>query len=185
MSRIFGTLALVSAVTLLMFVSGTSSGNQSARNTLPDVLRLFPGYRVLSLQERDSDTRSYWLQKYPKANSSIVHADFDGDGSPDYALLLKNDTRGITQLVILLCPAVTSCKKVYSLDLSTTAAIVYLRPIPVGSKVAPTGGIDTDKTNAGVKLRATGIELNYFEKAAVVLHWNQQLKRIEQIETED
>ena len=184
MSGIFKTLVLGS-ITLLLFVSGTSFGSQSATNSLAGVLKLFPGYHVLSLQERDSDARSYLLQKYPKANPSIVHADFDGDGTPDYALLLKNDTRGITQLVILLCPAVTSCKKVYGLDLSTTAAIVYLRPIPVGSKVAPTGGIDTDKTNAGVKLRATGIELNYFEKAAVVLYWNQQLKRIEQIETED
>jgi hypothetical protein len=36
-----------------------------------------------------------------------------------------------------------------------------------------------------VKLRSTGIQVNYFEKGKVVLHWNTKRKKIEEFQTGD
>jgi hypothetical protein len=41
------------------------------------------------LKELDSDARAFFLQHFPKASPSVVHADFDGDGQLDYALLFS------------------------------------------------------------------------------------------------
>ena len=90
------------------------------------ILKQFPGYHLLTLQERDPYLKGFLARHFPKANPSVVHADFDGDGHEDYALLLKNDKLGQTMLVVVLCLADGQCKKVYELDEATYAAIVYL-----------------------------------------------------------
>ena len=36
-----------------------------------------------------------------------------------------------------------------------------------------------------VKLHYTGIQVTYFEKGKVVLHWNQKLQKIEEVQTGD
>jgi hypothetical protein len=107
------------------------------------VLKLFPGYHVLTLQERDPNLKAYVVQQFPKANPSVVHADFDGDGQRDYALLLKNDELGKTILVVALCPADGQCKSVYNLDVSADSSSVYILPVPVESRVSQTDAIPT------------------------------------------
>ena len=147
-------------------------------------LKLFPGYHVLTLQERDPSLKAYIAQHFPKANPSVVHADFDGDGQQDYALLLKNDKLGKTILVVVLCPAEGQCKSVYNLDVSADSSSVYLRPVPVGSHVSQTDAIPTSDHSPG-KLKLAGIRLRYYEQAEVVLYWNSKLKKIEEVQTGD
>jgi len=59
--------------------------------SLGSVLNNFLGYHILKLTEMDGDASAFFLQHFPKGNPSVVHADFDGDGHLDYALLLRND----------------------------------------------------------------------------------------------
>lgn len=183
MSRKLKTLVVVWVLALLAFAAGTSSSAETPKNNLADVLKLFPGYHVVTLKECDPDMRTFLSQNYPKANPTVVHADFDRDGSPDYALLLKNDATRVTKFVILLCPAAAACKRVYELDESQMSGIVYLRPIAAGATASPTD--DDDAASRPVKLIAAAVELNYFEKASVVLYWNRAHKKIEEIQTSD
>jgi hypothetical protein len=147
------------------------------------VLKLFPGYHVLTLQERDPDVKAFLGQHFPKSNPSVVRADFNGDGNPDYALLLKDDKTGAAKLVVLLCSADGQCKSVYDVDGTTYASVTYLRPVSTGSKVSQTEAVPGN--TPPVKLRSTGIQVNYFEKGKVVLHWNPKRQKIEEVQTGD
>jgi len=160
----------------------TAQDQDSDINT---VLKLFPGYHVLTLEERDAETRSYILNHFAKANPSVIHVDIAGDGQLDFALLLRQDKSKTAKLVILLCSEDVSCKKVYDLDLTGYAEITYLRPVPVGSGVVQTDAIDTKDYPRPVRLAATGIEVTYLGKAKVVCYWNKKLKKVVEVQTED
>src|SRR5271165_5364153 len=100
MRRLCGFVLLL--VTTLVWCVALS-GSEGNSNDLDRILNRFPGYHVLTLLERDSDARTFILAHFPKQNPSVVHADFDGDGHPDYAILLKDKKSGTAKLVILLC----------------------------------------------------------------------------------
>lgn len=147
------------------------------------VLKQFSGYHLLTLEERNPDLKAFLDQHFPKSNPSVVRADFNGDGNPDYALLLKDDKTGAAKLVVLLCSADGQCKSVYDVDETTYASVVYLRPVSTGSKVSQTEAVPGN--TPPVKLRSTGIQVNYFEKGKVVLHWNAKRQKIEEAQTGD
>ena len=175
--------------TLLLFVTviGCALGRveHGPATDVPEMLKQFPGYHVVTRAERSADASAYLLRHYSRTNPSVVRADFDGDGHPDYALLLKHDGSPNAKFVVLLCSDAAQCRTVYELDVTASIAEMYLTPVPQESRVSPTGAIDRSDDSAGVKLQGVGIQLNYFEKAAVVYYWSKRTKRIEAIETED
>jgi hypothetical protein len=168
-------------VVLLWSVLASASDGQAG--DVGTILKQFPGYHVLALQERDPNLKAYLAQHFPKADPSVVRADFNGDGNPDYALLLKDDKTGSAKLVVLLCSADGQCKSVYDVDETTYASVAYLRPVSTGSKVSQTEAVPGN--TPPVKLRSTGIQVNYFEKGKVVLHWNTKRQKIEEVQTGD
>jgi hypothetical protein len=168
-------------VVLLWSVLASASNGQAG--DIHTILKQFPGYHVLTLQERDSDLKAFLAQHFPKSNPSVVRADFNGDGNPDYALLLKNDKTGATKLVVLLCSADSQCKSAYEVEETTYASVVYLRSVNTGSKVSQTEAIPGN--TPPVELRSRGIQVNYFEKGKVVLHWNPKRQKIEEVQTSD
>jgi hypothetical protein len=172
---------LVLMVVLLRSVLASASDGHAGN--ISTVLTQYPGYHLLTLQERDPDLKAFLAQHFPKSNPSVVRADFNGDGNPDYALLLKNDKTGAAKLVVLLCSADGQCKSVYDLDEATYASVAYLRPMSTGSKVSQTEAVPGN--TPPVKLRSTGIQVNYFEKGKVVLHWNAKHQKIEEVQTGD
>ncbi len=149
------------------------------------ILRRFPGYHVLTLRELDSETRAFFVKQFPRNSPSAVHADFDGDGYLDYAVLVRNNKSGTTKLVILLCSGNGPCKTVYELDVSTHSGSVYIRPVPVGSRVFQTDAISTSDHTSPGRVHSTRIGLTYFEQAEAVLYWNPKLQRIEEVQTGD
>jgi len=161
---------------------GISVG-QERKNGVDSILGSFPGYHVLTLKERDSDAREFFVKHFQKASPSVVHADFDGDGHLDYALLLRNDKSQVTKLVVLLCPEDGHCRNVYELDVSAYSGSVYLRPVSRRSRISQTESIETD--TAPVNLKFSGIRVTYFEKGEVVLYWNKKLKKMDGITTAD
>jgi hypothetical protein len=171
-------------VLLTIFTLFVEAANAQVRGSeLDSILNQFPGYRLLTLQDRDAETRSFIVQHSWKYEASVVHADFDGDGRPDYALLLKNKGSENSKLVMLLCPSSGSCKSVYESDLSAVSTIVYIRPLPPGSRVSETEA--EPGHGPPVKLDSAGVRLDYFGKGETVLYWNKKLKKIEELETED
>src|SRR5208282_2059627 len=122
------TILVASVLSAALFCCvGTSAGEDRKRD-VDSILSGFPGYHLLTLKERDPDTRAFIVQHFPKANPSVVHADFDGDGHLDYALLVRNDKLQLTKLVVLLCPEEGRCRSVSETDVSAYAGSVYVRP---------------------------------------------------------
>jgi hypothetical protein len=162
-----------------------TGAGQERDSGLDAALKKFPGYHLLSLQERDSDARAYFVQHFGKSNPSVVRGDFDGDGHPDYALILKDNKTGKAKLVVLLCPAQDQCRSVYDLDVTTDAGSIYIRPIPAGTPVSQTEAIESRNPAAPLKLTSPGIRVEYFGQAEVVLYWNKRLMKIAEIQTAD
>lgn len=176
---------LVMVLLVTLFSYAPTSGTEEQSNGVVSIVNRFPGYHLLRLQERNSETRAFVLRHFPRNNLSVVHADFDGDGCPDYALLLEDNKSGATKLVVLLCSGDGRCKSVYDIDVTTHSHSIYIRPVPVGSRVSQTDAIDTKDHTSPVRLNFTGIRVTYFGQAEVVLYWNKKLRKIEEIQTED
>jgi hypothetical protein len=164
---------------LLLAVFCCQSTAALAQNRAAETLPHIPGYHVLRLGERDADTRAFILKHF-KSNfdPSVVHADFDGDGHPDYAMLLKSDTSAGAKLVVLLCIAPSPCRSVYELDITGYSEEAYLSPLAVGSRIAEADSAEGENQSHPVRLTNTGIQVTYFEKGTVALYWDKKLKKI-------
>jgi hypothetical protein len=176
--------ALAVVFAALFCCVGTLVGEEQ-KSDVDNILSSLPGYHLLTLKERDPNTRAYISQHFPKSNPSVVQADFDGDGHLDYALLVRNANSKTTKLVVLLCSEDGHCRTVYELDVSAYSDLVYLRPAAVGSVVSQTEAVDSTNQSSPVKLKSTGIQVTYFEKGKVVLYWNRKLKKLKEVQTED
>jgi hypothetical protein len=174
------TLALMA----ILFWSVLTSASDGQAGDITTILKQFPGYHVVTLQERNPDVRAYIVQHFPKANASVVHADFDGDGNEDYALLMKNDRSAKAILVVVLCPADGQCKTAYKFDVSEAYKLTYLRPVPIGSRVSQTEAMPRSDHSPG-RLKSVGIRVTYDEQSEVVLYWNSKLRKIKEVQTSD
>ena len=175
----------VQVIVIVSLCCAAMSGAETPKNDLDIIMSRFPGYHVLTLQERDSDARTFILAHFPKHNPSVVRADFDGDGHLDYAILIKDKKSGTTKLVILLCSGDTQCKSVQEVDVTSSSGGVYIRPVPIGSRVSQTDAIDSKDYPSPVRLSSTWVEVTYFGQAKVVYYWNRKHKKMETIQTED
>jgi hypothetical protein len=175
---------LVVVIAALFFCLRAPAGEEQ-KSDVDSILSSFPGYHLLPLNERDSGTRAFFSQHFPKSNPSVVQADFDGDGHLDYALLVRSENSKTTKFVVLLCSEDGQCRKVYELDVSAYSDLVYLRPAAIGSGVSQTEAVDSTNQSSPVKLKSTGIQVSYFEKGKIVLYCNRKLKKIKEVQTED
>ncbi len=178
-------VCLFSLFLALNFSVAVPRGNGQSDGIDKMILDDFPGFHVLTVPERDSDTRAFILAHFAKRNPSVVRSDFDGDGHLDYAVLLRNKKSGVAKLVILLCPENEHCKKACDEDITSYAGEVFIKAVPIGRRVSQTEAIDTKDYPPPVRLSSTGIEVTYFEKAKVVYYWNTNHKKIETIQTGD
>jgi hypothetical protein len=158
-----------------VFCSLTAHGQKRTAEALPYA---YPGYHLLRLEERDADTRAFIANHFKGSDASVVHADFDGDGYPDYAMLLKNDTSAAAKLVVLLCDAQSKCRGVYEGDITGYSEEAYVSRLPVGSRVAEAASAEGENESHPVKLTNTGIQVTYFEKGSVAYYWDKKLKKI-------
>ena len=71
-------MAIMLVVPSLTFLAASPAPSPvDEHHSVADVLKLFPGYHVLSLTERDADVRTFFRQQYPNQNASVIRADFD------------------------------------------------------------------------------------------------------------
>jgi hypothetical protein len=183
MNKVFAS-TLVGVLATLFCCAGAPAGVER-KSDVDNILSSFPGYHLLTMSELDTGTRAYFSQHFPKSNPSVVQADFDGDGHLDYALLVRNVKSKTTKLIVLLCSEDGQCRKVYELDVSMYSDLVYLRLVAIGSVVSQTDAIDSTDHLTPVRLKASGIQVSYFEKGKVVLYWNRKLKKIKEVDTQD
>jgi hypothetical protein len=168
------------ALLLAVFCSLTSARGQI--RTAEALPHDYPGYHILRLTERDADTRAFLVQHFKTSDASVVHADFNGDGNLDYAMLLKSDTSPAAKLVVLLCDGQHKCRSVYEQDITGYSNEAYLSPLPIGSRVAVAGSVEGEQPPP-VKLTAVGIQVTYFEKGQGALYWDKKLKKIVEVGT--
>src|SRR5579872_6844076 len=89
----FLKLHLLSTLVVLMALCWSFVASVHGQQGIPleDLLSRFPGYHLLTMQERDPDVQAFLHHHFPKENPSLVRADFNGDGIIDYAVLVEND----------------------------------------------------------------------------------------------
>ena len=138
----------------------------------------------MRLNDLDSQTRNYFRNEYKNECPGIVKLDFNGDGRQDYAVLLRNNKSKKTKFVILFCLSDSLFKKVYELDVTNFSNIIYLSLVKKGARVSQTESIETNAPPQ-TQLKYDGVRLTYFEKAEIVIFWNEKLKKIETIQTAD
>jgi len=164
----------------------TVSQSQGQSDQIDKIVRdNFAGFHVLSVPERDSDAKAFIVAHFGKRNPSVVHADFDGDGQLDYALLLKANESRTARFVILLCADDEHCKKASDEDISSYAGAVLIKTVPIGRYVSQSDAVETKYSPPARKLTSTGVEVTYFGQAKVVYYWNTKHKKIETIQTGD
>jgi len=154
-------------------------------NGIDKILPGLPGFQVLTVLERDVEARTFILAHFPKHNPSVAHADFDGDGRLDFAVLLRDNKSGIVKFVILLCPQMGDRKKAHAEEITSYAGGVCIRPIPAGQRVSHTEAVESKDDFSPVRLRSIGIEVTYFGQGKVVYSWNATHKKFKTIQTED
>jgi len=174
-------LALFTAV--FCFDSAIAWGQKGTAEAL--VHDNYPGYHLLRLGERDADTRAFLLKHFKDSDPSVLRADFDGDGNPDFATLLKSDTSGAAKLVVLLCDTPKGCRGVRELDITGYSEGAYLSRLPVGARVAESEAVEGKNGSPPVKLTNVGIQLVFFEKGKVALYYDKKLKKIVDVGTSD
>jgi hypothetical protein len=168
---------------LAVFSCATATcGQTGAAAALPHD---YHGYHVLKLGERDADTKAFILEHFKGSDASAIHADFDGDGHPDYAMLLKSDTSATAKLVVLLCDAQSKCRSVYEEDITGYSEGAYLSSLPVGSRIAEAVSAEGEKDSHQAKLTTTGFQVNYFEKGAVAHYWDKKSNKLVTVGTEE
>jgi hypothetical protein len=128
-------VCLFSLFLALAFSVAVPRGNGQSDGIGKIILEDFPGFHVLTVPERDSDTRAFIQAHFAKRNPSVVRADFDGDNHLDYALLLKDKKSGTARFVILLCPENEHCKKACDEDITSYAGEVFIKTVPIGRRV--------------------------------------------------
>jgi hypothetical protein len=162
-----------------------AQADQGPGTDIAKILKQFPGYHLLTMAEREANARAFLVRHSSKSSPSIIHADFDGDGHPDYALLLKHKRDGKAEFVVLLCSGDANCTIVDQLDVTGSIAEMYIRPVATGSLVSQAEATEMQDDTPPVTPHRVGIQVNYFEKAAVVYYWEKKTRKIEQIESED
>ncbi len=176
-------IQMILVLSLICF--GAMADTNPPKDELDVVLSRFPSQHMLTIDDLDSQTKTFFLKHFPKGNPGIVRADFNGDGHEDFALVLIDNKSKAAKLQILLCSGEGACKSTYELDVTPYSDLVYLRPIAVGSTVSQTEAIDANDHASPVKIKRTGIAITYFGKGKVVLYWNSKHKKIEEVQTED
>jgi hypothetical protein len=135
-------VSLFSLFLAFIFSVAVPRGNGQSDGIDKMILDDFPGFHVLTVPERDSDTRAFILAHFAKRSPSVVGADFDGHRHLDYAVLLKNKKSGVAKFVILLCPENERCKKACDEDITSYAGEVFIKAVPIGRRVSQTEAID-------------------------------------------
>jgi len=65
--------------------------------------KYYRGYKIITLESLEDDLKEYFKQNFANENPGCVSADFDGDGTIDYAvLLLREEQKMATEKVIVL-----------------------------------------------------------------------------------
>lgn len=140
--------------------------------------KALPGWHVMGTSGFDPLVVKWVRQEHgPRAGPQYCRGDFDGDGRPDLALLLR---RGSVKLVALLQTGAEQWQVKELRDLGFGEGFqggfsrftIYLAPRKPGI-VAYWPGDGKGKTGR-LRLRHDGIELNWAEKGSTLYYWTGQ-----------
>jgi hypothetical protein len=85
-------IRLVFVFGFLLFASSFAVPQVGTKSDVSNLLTQFLGYHLLTLEELNPETRTFFAGHFPKQNPSLVRCDVDGDGNLDYAMMLKIPT---------------------------------------------------------------------------------------------
>ena len=127
-----------------------------------------PGWKLPS-----PDTwEKYWFNAYKKDNALVdyVNGNFNGDGKPDYALLLENDQHAF--IIWVLQSGVNDYKAIELKELTEATS-----PLNIGLELIGKGKLNYLSMNENaddiktLDLKYQAIQVSYFEASAETFYW--------------
>lgn len=127
-----------------------------------------PGWKLPS----PNSWEKYWFHAYKKANALVdyVNADFNGDGKPDYALLLENERHAF--IVWVLQSDGNDYKAIQLREFSEATL-----PLDIGLELVDKGELNYLSMDEGgediktIDLKYNAIQVSYFEGSAETYYW--------------
>jgi hypothetical protein len=149
----------------------------------------FPAYSIVQGDDVEPDALASWEELSKSDLPGLVATNLIGNSDKEYAMIIESkssDKPTSTLFVVAYCTTSynpDSCKFIFQQDISGYSGIVYLREIPPGETIRPTGALDSDEEET--TLSHSAIEVAYFGKGSVAYYWDAASQEMKTITTSD
>lgn len=187
-------IAAVTALAGLLFVDVPATGQDNivegpGEPPLDSIIaQFFPGYAPVTPGDLSDEVRSATskdsLYGAPGLSPTVIHADFDGNGVPDYAILVRelaaqNPDEVFAVLMGYGDGQYSAAMKAFFGGL---LGDVYLGLVPSGEELTAAAG--SRKDGATVRLTRPAVRLVYHRRAADAFYWDDAGGRFESVPLE-
>jgi hypothetical protein len=164
---------LFSCLIMLLFTQSNCNKIPADIRSSNASINLAPDLHVIQIADLDSYTKTSFISNYSLVCPGIVTGDFDGNGLYDIGLLtINSDKTNNMTLVILLQNHQQHFTTAYTLQIDKAYyGNTFIIPCASGKTISQTKAIDSAINNTILKYDS--IELMYFEKASIVLYWDE------------
>lgn len=186
--------AAITALVGLLFVDVPATGQDNlvegpGEPPLDSVIaQFFPGYAPVTPGDLSADVRraaaadpSY---NAPGRSPTVIHADFDGNGVADYAVLVRELASPSPDEVfaVLMGHGQGQYSAAMKAFFGGLLSDVYLGYIPAGEELTPAAG--TGKAGPAVRLARPAVRLIYHRRAADAFYWDEANLRFDSVPLE-
>lgn len=186
--------AAITALAGLLFVDAPATGQDNlvegpGEPPLDSIIaQFFPGYAPVTPGDLSADVRRVTAADSayddPARSPTVIHADFDGNGVADYAVLVRELASANPDEVfaVLMGHGQGRYSAAMKAFFGGLLSDVYLGYIPAGEQLAPPPGSRQDRRT--VRLARPAVRLVYHRRAADAFYWNQDAGRFDSVPLE-
>lgn len=178
--RIAATTALLAVLILQPAATARHSADiKHAEPPLDEIIaRFFEGYAPVSPGDLTVEIGrlavEYPVYDDPERSPSVIHADFDGNGVDDYAILIRELAAQAPDEVFAILMGLGDGRYRVAMKafFGNLMDEVYLGYVPAGRPLTPAAGAST--ASEPVRLDHPAVTLIYFGRATDVFYWNER-----------
>lgn len=181
--------AAITALAGLLFVEAPATGQNDLieRPNEPPldsiIEQFFPGYAPVTPGDLSEDVRRVTTADpaygEPGRSPTVIHADFDGNGVADYAVLVRElaSSNPDEVFAVLMGQGEGRYRAAMKAFFGGLLGDVYLGYIPAGTELVPAAGIR--EGGPAIRLVQPAVRLVYFRRAADAFYWDHTAGRFD------
>lgn len=176
------TIRNLIGIVLIPFLLGSEIGCAEKELKPDEVLKKYSGLMV-QVGHLDREVAEYVATQQSTASTGVIHADLDGDGVNDIAILTKNiDDKALT-LRFYLCNG--TCRAVERISLGEFNGLQFLAVVPPGQSIEEARSFNNERASQKLESSRAAIRYNVFGKTHVTYFWDSQTRSIHSVTTGD